>query len=176
MLEGEETLRIEAHLAECADCRRYAEELQVAADGLRWLATRPAEPSPGFRARWTRAVEEAAQAGSVGEVEAVLASWWRSLLQRNLRPALGVASLWILTLLFRLSAPEVAPPTHGATAHSPLEIYHVLDPGERLVAARPERESPVQVVPRSTQPPRPRSEGLSLPLAERRARAPFATL
>ena len=53
---AEESPRLQGHLALCADCRRYAEELRAAAAGLRWLADRPAEPSPGFRARWTRAL------------------------------------------------------------------------------------------------------------------------
>ncbi len=58
---GEQTAQIQDHLATCAECRRYAEELRAAAAGLRWLADQPVEPSPGFRARWTRAVEEAAR-------------------------------------------------------------------------------------------------------------------
>ena len=175
VLAGEEAARVEAHLAVCADCRRFAEELQAATTGLRWLATRPAEPSPGFRARWTRAVEEAAWPGSVSEAALALVSWWRAFLLRNLRPALGVASLWILTLLFRLSAPEVGPPAHAATARSPLEIYRALETGEQMLARQLEKETPVRIAPPDTHPARPRSQGLpSPPTATRAEHRPVA--
>src|SRR5664279_4910797 len=102
----EEAAQVEAHLASCAGCRLYAGEVQAATAGLRWLSSRDVEPRLGFRARWTQAVEEAARPGSLRESAAAVVSWGRGLLFRNLRPALGVASLWILTLLFRLSTPE----------------------------------------------------------------------
>ena len=158
-VEANEAARVESHLAACADCRRYAEELRAASAGLRGLATRQVEPSPGFRARWTRAVEEATRPSGVGETATALATLWRGLLLRNLRPALAVASLWILALLFRLSAPEVAPSTHIATARSPVEIYQALETGERLLAGQLERESPVRNTPQRPRSFHPRSEG-----------------
>ena len=125
-LEGQEAARVEAHLAGCAECRRYGEELHTATVGLRWLGSRDVEPRPGFQARWTRAVEEAARPSSFGEAAGALAVWGRGLLLRNLRPALGIGSLWILALVFRLSAPAVTPSTQATAAHSPLEIARAL--------------------------------------------------
>ena len=106
---GERAGQIQKHLAGCGECRRYAEELRGAAAGLRWLSERPVDPSPGFRARWMRAVEEAAEPRGFGETAVALVGWWRGLLLQNLRPTLAVASLWVLALVFRLSAPEVSP-------------------------------------------------------------------
>ncbi len=157
---GEQGDQVQRHIAGCPGCRRYAEELRAATAGLRWLATRPAEPSPGFRTRWTRAVEDAAGPSSLGETAAALLSWWRALLRRNLRPALGVASLWILALLFRLSAPDVSPSTHTTTARSPVEIYRVLAVHEQLLAGQLGRQLPVPGTPRKPHLTQPRGEGL----------------
>ena len=156
---GEPMAQVQDHLATCADCRRYAEELRAAAAGLRWLADRPVEPSPGFRARWTRAVEDPAQPAGLGGTAAALAAWGREWLLRNLRPALGVASLWILALLFRLSAPEVVPPNQTIAARSPVEIYRVLKASEQLLAGAPGQLIVVPVAPRKPHSAQPRSEG-----------------
>jgi hypothetical protein len=158
---GEQAARIQSHLAACADCRRYAGELRAAAAGLRWLADRPVDPSPDFRARWTRAVEEAAQPRSFGETAAALADWWRGLLLRNLRPALAIAPLWILVLLFRLSAPEVSPAPQTTAARSPVEIFRALKLSEQLLAAAPEQPIPARVAPHDPHSAQPRSEGLA---------------
>ena len=158
-LEGQEAARVEAHVDCCAACRRYGEELQAAAAGLRWLGSRDVEPRPGFRARWTRAVEEAARPSSLGDTVGALVVWWRGLVLRNLRPALGVASLWVLALLFRLSAPEVPLPTPTTTARSPVEIYRVLGGREQLLAGQLERQFPVPVT-RTRPLSHPRSDRL----------------
>ena len=159
-LAGEQAARLQSHLAACADCRRYAEELRSATAGLRWLTSREVEPSPGFRARWTRAVEDAARPTGLRETAAALAAWWRELLLRNLRPALGVASLWILALLFRLSAPEVPPTTHTAEARSPVEIVRALETDQRLVAWHLWGWERSPAPPRHPQSPQPRSESV----------------
>ncbi len=158
---AEESPRLQGHLALCADCRRYAEELRAAAAGLRWLADRPAEPSPGFRARWTRAVEAAAEPAGVGETAAALADWLREMFLRNRRPALGFACLWGLTLLFRLSAPDVATNPQPATAPSLFEVVRALKTTEQLMAgelglqlrAPASSRNPESVAPRSEGPP-----------------------
>lgn len=154
---GKQTAPIQNHLAACAECWRYAQELQLAAASLRRLADRPVDPSPGFRARWTRAVEEEAQPVGLGDRAAALMAWWRDLLRRNLRPALGMASIWLLALLFRLNAPEVSPSAPTAAARSPIEIYRALKTSEQLLA----REfGAAPAAPQKPHSARPRSEGL----------------
>ena len=157
---SEQTAGLESHLAACPDCRRYAEELRAATASLRWLGSRDVEPRPGFRARWTRAVEETARPSSFGESAAALVAGWRGLLLRNLRPALGVASVWILALLFKLSTPELPGSTLTATARSPVEIYRVLAVHEQLLAGQPMGQFPVPTTPRTTPLTHPRSDRL----------------
>jgi hypothetical protein len=175
-LEGKEAARVETHLAACVGCRRYAEELQAATAGLRWLGSRDIEPSAGFRARWTRAVEDAARSSGFGETSAALVAWWRGLLLRNLRPALGVASLWILTLVFRLSAPEVAPSAETTVARSPVEIYRFLSGHELILAERLGRPFPVPATPRTTPSIHPRSDRLPTQPAARWVREPVVNI
>ena len=158
-LDGEEAVRVETHLGTCAECRLYAEEVQAATTSLRRLGSRDVEPRPGFRARWTRAGEEAARPCSFGETAGALVGWWRELLLRNLRPALGGASLWILALVFRLSAPEVTPSIHTSMARSPVEIYRVLGGREQLLAGQLGRQFRVPVTPQKPPLAHPRSEG-----------------
>jgi len=169
---AEESPRLQGHLALCADCRRYAEELRAAAAGLRWLADRPAEPSPGFRARWTRAVEAAAQPAGVGETAAALVAWLREMLLRNRRPALGVASLWGLALLFRLSAPDIATNPQPMAVVSPVEILRALKTTEQLMAGElgPQLRAPASS--RKPERARPRSEN---PPSKPTAGAPLGT-
>jgi hypothetical protein len=156
-LEGQEAARVEAHVAICVECRRYGEELQAAAAGLRWLGSRDVEPRPGFRARWTRAIQEAARPNSFEETADALATWGRGLLLRNFRPALGVASLWILTLIFRLSAPAVAPSTQSTAARSPVELFRALEDHTQLLARQIGSPSPAPIAPRSAHPRRERA-------------------
>jgi hypothetical protein len=158
-LEGEEAVQLKTHLAGCAECHLYAEEVQAATDSLRWLGSRDVEPRPGFRARWTRAVEEAARPSGIGETAAALVVWWRGLLLRNLRPALGMAFLWILALLFRFSAPEVAPSAQMTAARSPVEIFRALGADKYLLARQFFGWDAVRVAPRKSESAQPRGEG-----------------
>lgn len=157
-LERQEAARVETHLAGCAECRRYSEELQAATAGLRWLGSRDVEPRPGFRARWTRAVEEAALPSGFGATTGALVAWGRGLLLRNLRPALGISFLWILALIFRLSAPAVGRSTATTVARSPVELFRVLEAHTQLLAGQVGSPSPAPVPSHSV---RPRSEGPS---------------
>ena len=153
---GEQSSGIQSHLATCPDCRRYAEELRAATAGLRWLGSQDVEPRPGFRARWTRAVEKVARPSSFGETAGALAAWGRGLLQRNLRPGVAIASLWVLALVFRLSAPAVSTSTQTIVARSPVELFRMLEVHTQLLARQVGRQSPAPVEPHSV---RPRSEG-----------------
>jgi len=160
---GDPPTQVEEHLSTCVECRRYSEELRAATAGLRWLASRPAEPTQGFRARWTRAVERAAHPATLGDAIEALSAWCRGFLLRNLRPALGVASIWVLVLLFRLSAPAVSTVSSTAIARSPVEVLHALEADRPLLAWR-HGWRPPQSAPR----PSPRTEGLPVgPAAQR---------
>jgi hypothetical protein len=121
-----------------------------------------------------REVEAEAEPRSFGETAAALAAWWRDWLLRDLRPAAAVASLWILALLFRLSAPEVAPTAETAVARSPIEIYRVLKAEQQLLGELGQAKG-IWVAPRSEPPARPRSEGLPTEPAAQREQLSIAT-
>ncbi len=147
---------IESHLTSCGECRRYAEEHQAATAGLRWLSTRRVEPTPGLRSRWTTAVEEAAKPSGVAEAGVALLAWGRSLLLRNRKPLLALAPVWILIVLFKISAPAARPPT--VAARSPFEIFHILKAQEQLMADRSQSDSMAPAVRRRAEPVQPRSQ------------------
>jgi hypothetical protein len=123
---------IEQHLLACADCRCYAGEVRAATEGLRHLAARTVEPSPHFRARWTSAIETADQPGPLPQALAALIEWSRLMVLRNRRAMAALAPVWILILVFRLTAPDVGsvPPT--TMACSPIEIFRALKAEESM--------------------------------------------
>jgi hypothetical protein len=153
---------LQRHLANCEGCRRYADDLQRVATGLRGLADQRAEPSPGLRARWTQAVEQAAEPISMGQAAAALFARFCGLLQQNLRPALAVASLWFIALLLRVTAPDVSPATQTAAARSPVEIFQALRASGQLLANAPRQFVPAALVPHKARSTHPRTEGLPL--------------
>jgi hypothetical protein len=134
-LDGEEAARVESHIADCTACQAYAEALRAATAGLRLMAAQPVEPSPRFRARWTQAVEEA-RPQSLHAIASALAAWWREFVLRNLRPALALAPLWVLALLFWISAPETTAVSQTAAAQSPVRIARALGGQHALLAWR----------------------------------------
>ena len=89
-----------------------------------------------------------------------IGAWWRDWLQRNCWPALGVAALWILTLLFRLSAPEAPPLAQTTVARSPDQIFRVLEADQRLMAWHLEKQGTSPAPARQPRAGQPRSEGL----------------
>jgi anti-sigma factor RsiW len=157
-LDAEGFARAASHLAACADCRRYAEELQATSARLRGLAEREIEPSADFHARWCGAVEVAARRPTMVEAVVCACDWWRCFRQRNWRPLLGLAPVWVLTLLLRFSTPEVSPSAQPVLAHSPVEIFRALRAQEQFVAQEKQRRAPVETPHKDVL--RPRSEGV----------------
>jgi hypothetical protein len=167
-LAREEETQLAAHLATCGECRRYAGELQTAAAGLQWLGSQEVNPSAGFRARWTAAVEDAAQPATLAGVLEALGEWCCDWLSRNRRPASAVAALWLLTLLLRLSTPEAAPRSRTVLASSPIQIVRLLNADGQLLAWHFWWPSPTPPTEPRQQPVQPRSD---LPPARPAARS-----
>ena len=165
-LSAEQRPAVEQHLADCADCRAYSSELRLMTGGLRRLAARPVEPGPNFRARWTSAVRESSQPGPLAEAGAALIEWGRQMVLQNRRVLAALAPVWLLIVLFRITAPDVGnvPPT--TMARSPIEIFRALRvEGNALIAFdRRSRESapikPPVAAPRSEQTPSRRTTRL----------------
>ena len=125
-LPAEQRLDMERHLANCAGCQVCSSELRATTEGLRHLSARPVNPSADFRARWTTAVRSVEQPGSLARVVAGLMEWSRLMVLRNRRALSALAPVWILILLFKLTAPDVGQPAPLTEARSPVEIFRAL--------------------------------------------------
>ena len=124
---------LEAHLPECADCRRELDAQRWLAGQVRTLA--PQEPSPQFEARfWARIAREDEAPGLWGRLERWLPS---------LRPdwALGAVALAVLALL--LSRGESALPPQDWAIVADAEQFELLESGDlELLAALDLLEEP----------------------------------
>ena len=125
-LPAEQRLDLEKHLADCVACRAYSIELRAAAGGLRHLGALPLKPSPGFRQRWTQAVERANQPAPLVRFLAELVDRSRLMWLRNRRIFSALAPLWVLILVFRLTSPDGGSSARRVPARSPLEIARAL--------------------------------------------------
>jgi Putative zinc-finger len=134
-LPAEQRLDLEKHLADCVACRAYSIELRAATGGLRHLGALPLKPSPGFRQRWTRAVERANQPARLVRLMAGLLDWSRLMWLRNRRILSALAPLWVLILVFGLTSPDVGRPARITPARSPLEIARALKAMDNTLTA-----------------------------------------
>ena len=116
----------EEHLAGCADCRAYAGQLRAMTDGLRRLSAQPIQPALGFHRRWTMAVETASEPSWAARAAALLSQWSWGMAQRNRWALPTLAPLWVMILLFKFTAPEVASPPPTTVARSPVDIFRAL--------------------------------------------------
>jgi len=119
-LAGEERAKVEAHLADCAACRTKLVELRKIAGSLESLGKRlpQVEPTIALRRRWQAAVRQSAR-------PATESSWdWLSVWLFGRRAAwTGLAAIWLLVLLLRVSAPDAPRPAVVATA--PISLREV---------------------------------------------------
>lgn len=134
-LPAEPRLALEKHLAGCVACRAYAIELRATTGGLRHLGALPLKPSPGFRQRWTRAVESASQPAPLVRLLAGWLDWSRLMWPRNRRILSALAPLWVLIVVFRLTSPDAGRPARITPARSPLEIARALKAMDNTLTA-----------------------------------------
>jgi anti-sigma factor RsiW len=150
--------RVEAHLMDCARCRRYREELDRLAVNLQSLGGSRvhAEPTPALRARWRRAVRAAPQPDLLsGAVGAVLA-FGRAFAKRPVWA--GLAGVWLMILFFQVTSPAVAELPSTGPVPAPRELYLALcNPDWPRFGAAEEPANPRAKEPKPA-PLKPRSE------------------
>lgn len=125
----------ETHLANCVDCQAYSKQLRAVAEGLKHLSGRPVRPSANFRERWTAAVESSGPPGSPAPAVADLIERGWLMVWRNWRAWAVLAPVWVLILVFKLTAPDVGKPSTAAMACSPVEVFRTLKAGNGMRTA-----------------------------------------
>jgi anti-sigma factor RsiW len=170
VLTANERAAAEAHLAACANCRRYYEAIRALSGALSsWSKTTPdMEPTPAWHDRWTRSIQPDKRGSSWQPVEspssipATSITWWPALLTGRRSALAGLAGVWMLALFFWLTAPEVSQTASQGALPAPRELLQAFMTRERLLSqwqmmpnAVPENK-PVDRPPKTV--PSPRSD------------------
>ena len=168
-----EQVLVRSHLAHCAPCRHYYEEMaELSLAFQQWTRTQPArEPSVVFRSRWMRSVETA---GSPRRTSlAALLSRFGERLWPSPAAWGALAAIWVFLLLL-----QWATPAERATGH---EVAR--SPSSRTVVTFAQRQRELSSLletlappplPSAPERPRPRSqrrttEDVSEPMAQLRS-------
>lgn len=176
VLTASERAAAEAHLAACSDCRRYYHELRTLSGALSsWSkATPDMEPTPAWHDRWTRSIHSEKRnnswqpAPSRASTSNPSVTWWQALLTGRRGALAGLAGVWMLTLFFWLTAPEVSQTASQGALPAPRELLQAFMMRERLLSqwpaipnAAPENK-PVDRSPKTVPSPRSDYGGNSL--------------
>jgi anti-sigma factor RsiW len=112
-LSGPEKAAMENHLAACADCRKYFDELQAVTAPLRsWEENfSRIQPNPTIQRQWARAVQTVSRPGPVRRLTPAraLLDWWQEVIWSSRRVWVGLAAVWIVLLVVNLSGREQSP-------------------------------------------------------------------
>jgi hypothetical protein len=104
---------IENHLAACADCRNYYDELKAVTVPLRnWEDNfSRIQPDPTVQRQWARAVQAAGRPEPVRRLTPAMAflDWWQDVIWSSRRVWAGLAAIWIVLLVVNLSGREQSP-------------------------------------------------------------------
>ncbi|MBI5384500.1 MAG: zf-HC2 domain-containing protein [Verrucomicrobia bacterium] len=160
-LPDAERATTEAHLAACAECRRYFEEVRAVSRGLQsWRDTAPpVEPRPAWHAEWVRAIQPGHEPMKP-RAETSL-PWWQALFAGRRAALGGLGATWLLILFFRATAPEVAQPASQALLPAPRAVLMALkarDPWSEQRVPAPESDDESAPAQRPPKSPPPRSE------------------
>lgn len=120
VLPETEKSQISTHLAACADCRTYFDQVKAVTAPLAKLAESlpQLQPSQLAQARWSRAILAAGQPGAVRRPTPaiVFREWWRDVIWPHRRIWAGLAAAWLIILAGNLSLPGHAPSLAGKSA------------------------------------------------------------
>jgi anti-sigma factor RsiW len=107
-----ERSRIEEHLAMCAGCRDYYQEIKTVTVPLANYAENFAhlQPGPATRTRWANEIRQAAGQMPVRRLTPAMAfrEWWREVISPCHRFWTGLAAVWVVILVGHLSLDDHA--------------------------------------------------------------------
>jgi anti-sigma factor RsiW len=159
-LPESERPEIEAHLAACADCRRYFNELRSLAVPLaNWeKGFAHIEPGPSFQRRWENAILSADQSKSARSpaTKIDLQKFWREWLRPFRYAWAGMAALWLVMASMNFGLSRSEPNRIGAQARSTPETLQAFEEQRRVLAELVSSENDPVAPPHRTDS-RPRS-------------------
>jgi len=155
---------VRAHLADCADCRNYHDEIMSLARPLAdWEANfAQVMPTQDVQMRWAKAVQAAANAKSIRQTgpENILFDSWQELIWPCRGIWTGLAAVWVLIFVFIFSQRD---PTERMAQKAPPpspEMILAFRQQQRLLAELiGSSETRAAEPPPKPFSPQPRSEG-----------------
>lgn len=157
--------QVEKHLAACANCRGYFEEVKVTTESLaNWAGDVPdVQPSQFARTRWAKAVLAAGRPEPVrrSTTASAVGVWWHDVIWPRRRIWAGLAAVWVVILAGNLSLPD-----HGQTLagkSSPRQMITAFKDQQKILAELLANQSMSrEVKPQKLFSPRPRTEALTI--------------
>ena len=128
--------QIKNHLAACADCRTYYEEIKTVTVPLtNWAETfSHLQPGQSVQTRWARAVQAAGRPESVRRLTPAMAfrEWWREVIWPCRRIWAGLAAVWVVILAGSFSLHQ--PSQTLAVQSSPQEMITSFKDQQKFLA------------------------------------------
>jgi len=161
LLAGQDKVRIESHLAGCADCRSYYDEIKTVTAPLAGWEKHFADIEPGtaVHLRLAKAIASANQSESVRPLapKIVLLKCWQQLILPCRRIWAGLAAVWVLLLAVNVSTHTGSQMTTAKSSPTP-EMIQAWRQQERLLAELIGPTEPHAAMPPKTYLPQPGSQ------------------
>src|SRR5579872_2469110 len=162
-LPKQESTGVENHLAGCAGCRKYYDEIKrMTAPLANWeRSLAHVEPDQTLRMRWTKAVQAAGKPGPVRRFApaTIVSAIWRELIWPCRRAWAGMAALWLVLWAVNSGMSDAPQAAMTARAPSTAEMFQALEEQRRTLAEL--------LPPANSQPAEPRRHNTQ-PRSERR--------
>lgn len=156
---------IENHLAACADCRKYYQEIKTVTEPLTNWAGNFArlQPGPAVQTRWARAVQAAGGPEPVRRLTPLMAfcGWWHDMIWPCRRTWAGLAAVWVVILAGNYSLQNHSPSLAAKSPPPPQEMLMSFKDQQKILADLwTDYAVPREAVRREFLAPKPRTESV----------------
>ena len=153
---------IESHLAACADCRKYYDELKAVTVPLgNWEENfSRLQPDPAVQRQWARAIQAAGAPGPVRWLTPAMAfrDWWQDVVWSSRRIWAGLVAVWVVLLVVNFSGHDHSPTLARKSSPPSPEMIMTFRQQERLLTELIGSSGSGDVEQRRTFLPKPRTE------------------